>query len=331
MNQEPPLVSVVLPCWNQGRYLHDSIGSLRAQTLTSWEAIVVNDGSPDDTARIASALARDDSRVRYVEQENAGVSAARNTGVSEVRGRYVQFLDPDDRLDRRKLEVQVRHLETRPDIGILYGDARYFTTENPAARESGPKDYTPGKPWSVDGQPWVGRSWERPGPFLSKLARLNPMPTPCALFRREVLESIGPFTRSLRVLEDWEYWVRCAASGVRFQYLDAPDTWALIRMHPQSLTRDPRRMRESTFAFRLAVAHLFTTRNDQIYNARKAMRVADGDWRARARALTRVYAAHSHPLARLYAFGGFLFAPSSPIGRLMPWRAQQAIEDLLGQ
>ena len=87
-----PQVSVVVPAYNQAKYLKDSLNSLIAQTFEDWECIIINDGSTDDTGEIIRSYAGKDSRIRYVEQPNSGLAAARNRGLEEVKGRYIQFL-----------------------------------------------------------------------------------------------------------------------------------------------------------------------------------------------------------------------------------------------
>jgi len=89
-----PLVSVIVPCYNQGRFLHDSLQSIRAQSHAAVESILVDDGSTDDTASKAATM----PWTRYVLQRNAGAPAARNSGLSHSRGAFVVFLDADDRL-----------------------------------------------------------------------------------------------------------------------------------------------------------------------------------------------------------------------------------------
>ena len=93
-----PLVSVIVPCYRQAKYLPRAVESLLEQKHRNWECIIVNDGSPDDTREVAAQLTRHDPRIRYVEQDNRGPGSARNRGLAEVRGDFVQFLDADDLL-----------------------------------------------------------------------------------------------------------------------------------------------------------------------------------------------------------------------------------------
>src|SRR5438874_6230903 len=88
------LVSVIIPCYNQAHFLHEAIQSALAQTYSHREILVVDDGSADNTAEVTAGFAG----IRYIRQENSGVSTARNTGLRESRGEYLIFLDADDRL-----------------------------------------------------------------------------------------------------------------------------------------------------------------------------------------------------------------------------------------
>jgi len=105
-------VSVVLPAYNAARTLAGSIASVRAQTWSDWELIVVDDGSRDATAELAQELGRLDRRIRLIRQRNRGVSAARNAGIDAARGRYLAFLDADDRWLPRKLARQLEFMQS---------------------------------------------------------------------------------------------------------------------------------------------------------------------------------------------------------------------------
>src|ERR687890_532744 len=98
-------VSVVIPCYNQARFLGEAIQSVLSQGYTDLEIIVVDDGSKDGTEEVASGYAREDPRVRLIRRENGGLAEARNRGLAEAGGEYVVFLDSDDRLVSGALEV----------------------------------------------------------------------------------------------------------------------------------------------------------------------------------------------------------------------------------
>lgn len=117
---EADLVSVVVPTYNRAYCVGRAIDSVRKQTHKNWELIVVDDGSTDDTAAFVSKQYGSDPRIRYIHQTNAGVSAARNTGINAARGNFVAFLDSDDVWKPWKLELQLECFRAFPDIGMVW-------------------------------------------------------------------------------------------------------------------------------------------------------------------------------------------------------------------
>lgn len=108
-----PQVSVIVPVYNQEQYLEECITAIRRQTLAEWECIIVNDGSSDSSGEIARRFSEEDSRIRCFEQENRGVSSARNLGMRHASGRYLCFVDGDDFIDAAFL----KHLLDASDRG----------------------------------------------------------------------------------------------------------------------------------------------------------------------------------------------------------------------
>lgn len=114
-----PLVSVIVPTYNYGRYIGRALGSLEAQDYKNLEVIVVDDGSTDDTAAI---VGRSGQGVVYIRQENRGVSTARNRGLAAAKGELIAFLDADDYLLEGSISMRVEVLAERPDVGIVFCD-----------------------------------------------------------------------------------------------------------------------------------------------------------------------------------------------------------------
>ena len=100
-----PCISFILPIYNMERLLPRALRSLRAQTLTDFEAILINDGSKDGSAALCAQAAAEDARFRFIDQPNGGVAAARNAGLDAARGEYIFFLDPDDWVEPDAAEV----------------------------------------------------------------------------------------------------------------------------------------------------------------------------------------------------------------------------------
>lgn len=185
-----PLVSVVVPCYNQARYLGETLASIASQGYPRREAIVVDDGSSDDT----QAVTRSFAGVRYVFQANSGAAAARNRGFAESRGDYLLFLDADDRLLPDGVRAGVEALLARPECGFVWGRVRLIAADGSSLGEP------PQPPVETD--------------HYRTLLRHNFIWTPgSVMYRREAFESVGGFRPevdgsadvdlNLRVAERW--------------------------------------------------------------------------------------------------------------------------------
>lgn len=210
-----PLVSVIIPCYNHARFLPESVESALAQTYPHVEVLVIDDGSTDETREVAS---RYGDRIRYIYQENAGLAAARNTGIREARGELIGLLDADDRWLPRKLEVQVPHF-AEPAVGLAHTSYRKFP----------PPDY-PEKEWLVP---------EGAGPTYLDELRLNRIGVLTAVFRRALALEVGGFDETLRSCEDWDLWTRLIE---RSQAVGCAEVLAEYRLHPGSMSTNAERM-----------------------------------------------------------------------------------------
>jgi glycosyltransferase involved in cell wall biosynthesis len=140
------LVSVIVPTYNRAYCICRAVDSVREQSYSNWEILIVDDGSSDNTGALIASKYGDDPRVRYIYQSNAGVSAARNAGIRQTRGNYVAFLDSDDVWKPWKLEVQLEFFQAFPDVGMVWTNfeavdtagnvvkSRYLTTMYEAYR-----------------------------------------------------------------------------------------------------------------------------------------------------------------------------------------------------
>jgi len=126
INSDQPLVSVISPTYNHGRYITDCIESVQNQTYTNWEMIIVDDGSTDNTLETARALAQQDNRIKVFTQENVGIfrlGETYNFALSKVSGKYTAILECDDIWLPKKLELQVEAMEKNPDAVLCWGQA----------------------------------------------------------------------------------------------------------------------------------------------------------------------------------------------------------------
>lgn len=246
-----PTVSVVVPSYNYGHYIGETIESLQAQTYENWECFVVDDGSTDNTEEVVAAYAAKDSRIRYIRQENNKQAAARNTGIHDSTGMYFQFLDADDLIESEKLERHVSYLENHPEVDIVYSSARYFRSENLNERLLS-RSYSM---WD-DGESWMPELSGQGSSVLRALLRNNIMVVNSPLIRRSVIEAVGLFDPGLTPVEDWDYWIRCAAKGFRFSYDASEKSCALVRSHALSVSADGRRMLRATVRMRKGISAL---------------------------------------------------------------------------
>lgn len=200
-----PLVSIVITAHNHGRFLRDAIGSVLCQTFTDRELIVVDDGSTDDTTAVATAF----PDVRYIHQNRAGLSAARNTGWRASRGRYVSFLDADDRLLPEALRIGVTCAAANPGAAFVSG--HYVVIDAAGLQVSGRH------------RPCVKSDHYRRllrGNYIGMHATV--------LYRRETLEQHGGFDTSLAASEDYDLYLRVARQSAIVCH---PEVVAQYRWH----------------------------------------------------------------------------------------------------
>ncbi len=214
MSQGGPLVSVIIPAYNAERYIEETLESVFKQTHDRLEVILVDDGSTDGTGARVRAY-RD--RVRYIQQANAGVGAARNRGLDAAAGDYIAFLDADDLWRPERLEVALEVASRHPASGFIACDGERFSEG--AVR--------PGhllSRWVLSRLAACG-SGELSGRFYRESLRSNPIASPSQmLIPRSVTRETGPMITGRHDAEDWDYTLRIA---LRYP----------ITMHRHSLVR----------------------------------------------------------------------------------------------
>ena len=247
---DTPVISVIIPCFNYGALLPETVQSVQSQTFTNWECIIVNDGSTDTTAEVAESLAACDPRIRLVQQKNAGPSVARNMGLRVARGQYLQFLDADDLLQPRKWERQAAYLDAHPEVAVVYGSAQYFSS----AEKGG------GNALLASQEMYDSPRFEKLSKdILRALTTRNHLVVNAPLVRRSIAKQIGGFDPALRTMEDWDYWLRMLLASATFKYQDWAQAHALVRIHPASASQDQRRMVRGMLAVRQKLEPLLPT------------------------------------------------------------------------
>jgi len=239
--ERSPLVSVIIPTFNYAHLIGETFDSLYAQTYDRWEVIVVDDGSTDDTVSVVADHMRRDQRIKFLQQKNQRQAVARNLGIQNCSGRYVQFLDADDMIEPKKFEIQVDFLERHPEVDLVYGNIRYFRAYFPKRAPAFELCENESRVMEVRGCDEL---------VLEPLIRTNIMPINAPLVRRQVIDEVGPFDDVLPPVEDWDYWVRCAMLGKTFCYDGPEGTLSLVRRHPTSSSQNSVSMMRSMLRMR---------------------------------------------------------------------------------
>jgi glycosyltransferase involved in cell wall biosynthesis len=189
---------VVIPCYNQARFLPEAVASVVAQSVTDWEILIVDDGSPDDTAAVAERLIAEypERHITLLRQPNSGPGASRNAAIRRAQGAYILPLDADDTIAPTMLAETIAILDARPEVGFVYTDVRRFGEETTVLHTV---------PYSLDA------------------LRFDCLMMPETLFRRAAWAQTTGFNETLTFrYEDWDFWLRLARAGWQGHYLARP-------------------------------------------------------------------------------------------------------------
>ena len=216
-----PVVSVIIPTYNRSGLLREALQSVRAQTYGDFEAIIVDDGSADDTRDVVESF---DQRFRYVYQVNRGRSNARNNALGRAYGRYVAFLDSDDLFMPRKLQVQVQSLTEHPEVGWVYSSACNIDEDGKRI----------GSDYEATASGWI----------YPEVAFYIPLTIilPTVMVRREVMEAVGGFDEAMDRFEDTDMWRRISR---RYEALALSEPLTKIRAHSGNTMEHPQKVFQS--------------------------------------------------------------------------------------
>jgi glycosyltransferase involved in cell wall biosynthesis len=210
-------VSIIIPCYRQAHFLGQTIESALAQDHRPTEVIVINDGSDDDTEKVARGFG---DKIQYHWQPNAGLPAARNKGISLASGKYLLFLDSDDLLHPHAVKWLVDAAQNREDVLCVMGFTRFI------------------KAPSLDGD---GEHLPRDnGSLVHQLMVGNLAPPHACMCSRSLLTSVGGFDVQLKSCEDWDAWLRLVQAGA--QIVPVRRVGAFYRQHTESMSRNLLRM-----------------------------------------------------------------------------------------
>jgi glycosyltransferase involved in cell wall biosynthesis len=205
-----PIISMVMPTYNQAHFLPRALDSIFNQTFINFEFIVVNDGSTDETANILSEYSKK-FPFHIINQSNQGLPEALNTGFHKANGRFFTWTSSDNILLPTMLEKLYQVLQNHPLYDIVYGDWFFIDETGNVLSEFFTFDYN-----------------------RQLLLQFNLVHC-CFLFRRQVFEKIGGYNPNFIYSEDWEFWIRASR---HFRMKHIPETLYQYRIHPKSMTSE---------------------------------------------------------------------------------------------
>ncbi len=216
-----PSLSVIMPCYNQSKYLGEAIEGVIGQTHKNLEVIIVDDFSTDNSVEIIEKYRKMDGRIRSIyHSSNLGVSKSRNDAISLAAGKYIAFCDADDIWERNKIGIQLETLERESGYDVVYSDSIIINEDGVPTGDRFSSKYNRRR---------------HTGNIFGYLCLTNFINTPTVVLRRRCINSHLYFNETFKYLEDWIFWLRLA-SEYMFFYIDEP--LARYRVHSRSTNRD---------------------------------------------------------------------------------------------
>ncbi len=214
-------ISVIIPVYNQERYLGDAIDSVLAQTYTDYELIVVDDGSTDGTPEVIASYGL---RVRGFRKPNGGGASALNLGISQAQGDWIAWLSSDDLWEPHKLALQVEAIGQSPTVGLVFSDDLRIDSHGRVIGES---------------YAWCPRTKLAQQVWLARKCFINGS---TALIRHDVFDNVGLFDETERFAPDYDLWFRIVQ---RYDVLHIPEPLVRYRVHPGQTSTNVRAMRQA--------------------------------------------------------------------------------------
>ncbi|MDA9981290.1 glycosyltransferase [Gammaproteobacteria bacterium] len=225
MNCGTTTIAAVIPSYNNAAFLPDTVRSIRTQTTPVNEIIIVDDGSTDKTAEVVQTLGSD---IRYIHQDNAGPSAARNRGAGAAETDFIAFLDADDRWTNGRIERQLGVMERYSQVALVAGDMQEIDNDNAVLAPSVLARHNMLQFFEdLAGAPV-------PDAF-ALLMRINFIPTGTVLIRKAAFDDTGGFSKDIRYGEDLEVWAKIAS---KHPIVCLPEVLMLRRQHGKNATRN---------------------------------------------------------------------------------------------
>jgi len=215
------LISVIVPCYNQGRFLSETLESVDKQTYSDWECIIVDDGSTDNTMEIAQSWVSKDRRFKYYYKENRGVSSARNYGIELAQGEFIQFLDSDDILDLKKIKISLNQLKLpeNSEVKMVISNFKMISSDSEVISPAFCELHN--DLFSLNG-------------FLFHWNITFSIQMQCGFFEAALFKNVK-FSENLSAQEDWLVWVQLIKTNSKVIFIDMP--LAYYRTNPSSRMR----------------------------------------------------------------------------------------------
>jgi glycosyltransferase involved in cell wall biosynthesis len=243
------MISVIIPCYNYGHLIAETIDSVLHQSYTDVEIIVIDDGSTDNTSEVLNEYADKYKQVKYYKYENAGLGTARNRGLGKATGQYIQFLDADDLIEPGKFELQLKLFTEHPEADVVYSSVRYFKNN---AFDLSDRLLTY---WGPDKE-WMPKTSGKADAIYTDTFKGNFAHLSSPLFKKELVDRVGAFDNEISAVADYHFLLRCVIAQAYFYYHDTPGTYSLVRWHPDNMSRNVQMMQTEELKMRKKLAPL---------------------------------------------------------------------------
>jgi teichuronic acid biosynthesis glycosyltransferase TuaG len=215
------LVSIIMPAYNAASTIKMSVDSVLAQTYDNWELIIINDGSADETIKLANEFAGTDERIRVLDlKNNGGLPNARNQGINIAKGEFVAFLDSDDTWSPEKLSKQIAFHQKNPDINISHTNFTTFNNDGPVGRPL---------------KRIIEFNYKKQGNLIPSIYCKNTVGVLTVMAKRSLVQKVNGFDTNIWATEDLDLWIKISKHGEKFGYVD--ERLANYRLNAGGMTR----------------------------------------------------------------------------------------------
>ncbi len=249
-------VSVIIPVYNGEKYIEEAIDSVLDQTFKSFELIIVNDASEDNTKEIVDEKLKLDKRIKFINcDKNKGKATVLNLGIKKSSGEYISILDADDMYFSDKLEKQVEYLDKHPEIDMVYGGAKYFG-------EKSEKEQTEVLDSSLDLRGMLKKAGQKTLKELNSTHHAvfegtNAIIAACSVMIRKKVFEKCKFDENLRNIEDYDMWYQIIGKGFKIKSLNEPFYYYRIHENQKSSSSIKRQLAKDIIFHKILTGEYF--------------------------------------------------------------------------